>query len=95
MRLAKNVMRSENFDMLLCEGVMTLILMNEPSVFELPDSIRLKRTCYLQCEDRGEEEEPFSGHYVIYLTMYDNTHSEGVHGIFTSQYLCTENLFLF
>lgn len=67
---------------------MTLILMNEPSVFELPDSIRLKRTCYLQHEDRREEEEPFS---VIYLTVYDNTKSEGVHGIFTPQYLCTDN----
>lgn len=91
MRLAKNVMRSENFDMPLCDGAMTLILMNEPSVFELPDSIRLKRTCYLQHEDRREEEEPFSGHYVISLTVYDNTNSEGVHGIFTPQYFCTEN----
>lgn len=48
MRLTKNVIRSENSGMPQCEGVMTLILMNEPSVFELPDSIRLKRTCYLQ-----------------------------------------------
>lgn len=36
----------------LCEGVMTIILMKRASVYELPDWIKLKRTCNLQHKDR-------------------------------------------